>query len=222
MSSRTEAFAGYLKEIYRDYDALLENDHLITELRLSTLEVQPEQIISLSENFDIEDLVFLVLMEASQDAQDDLRDLLEDMRAATQAKHRLRTTAAKLRQRLEDAEQQERDEYHQRDERDRDFARLDFEMITQALLIVAAHQSDYQVQALADDLLLTRRRIRRAGTDDPVDPAKDQLDSLTELSEMESLRLQMALDRRSKFIEALSNVMKKMSDTNDAIIENLK
>jgi hypothetical protein len=36
------------------------------------------------------------------------------------------------------------------------------------------------------------------------------------------LRLQMALDRRSKFAEALSNLLKKQSDTAAAIIGNLK
>jgi hypothetical protein len=51
---------------------------------------------------------------------------------------------------------------------------------------------------------------------------KDSLDSLSEMGEMESLRLQMAMDRRSKFVEALSNIMKKISDTSETIIANLK
>lgn len=43
-----------------------------------------------------------------------------------------------------------------------------------------------------------------------------------ELSEAESLRLQSELDRTSKFLELLSNIMKKISDTADAITQNTK
>lgn len=51
---------------------------------------------------------------------------------------------------------------------------------------------------------------------------QSQLDSMNEMSEMTSLRLQMAMDRRSKFVEALSNMMKSISDTQDSIVQNLK
>ena len=46
--------------------------------------------------------------------------------------------------------------------------------------------------------------------------------SLIDASESESLRLQLAMDRESKFIETLSNLLKKMSDTSQGIVENLK
>jgi hypothetical protein len=48
------------------------------------------------------------------------------------------------------------------------------------------------------------------------------LDSMNEMSEMVSMRLQMAMDRRSKFVETLSNVLKKIADTQDAIVQNMK
>ena len=51
---------------------------------------------------------------------------------------------------------------------------------------------------------------------------QSRLDSLNELSEMTSLRLQMAMDRRSKFVTALSNVLKKISSTGETIIQNVK
>jgi hypothetical protein len=44
----------------------------------------------------------------------------------------------------------------------------------------------------------------------------------SEMSETESLRLQMTMDRRSKLIETLSNVLKKSSDTGDSVVQNLK
>ena len=54
------------------------------------------------------------------------------------------------------------------------------------------------------------------------DGLKDQFDSQSEMSEMTSLRLQMAMDRRSKFMQTLSNIMKKISSTEDTLAQNLK
>jgi chromosome segregation ATPase len=51
---------------------------------------------------------------------------------------------------------------------------------------------------------------------------KQELDSLSELGETESLRLQMAMDRISKMMSTLSNVLKKISDTAQSITQNLK
>lgn len=46
--------------------------------------------------------------------------------------------------------------------------------------------------------------------------------AVSDLGEMDSLRLQMAMDRLSKFYTTLSNIEKKVSDTQDQIIQNLK
>ncbi|MBI1961897.1 MAG: hypothetical protein HYS37_00850, partial [Candidatus Rokubacteria bacterium] len=54
------------------------------------------------------------------------------------------------------------------------------------------------------------------------DELKGKLDSLNEMSEMTSLRLQMMMDRRSKFISTLSSIMKRISDTQDTLVQNLK
>jgi WXG100 family type VII secretion target len=48
------------------------------------------------------------------------------------------------------------------------------------------------------------------------------LDSQSELGETESLRLQMAMDRMSKMMSTLSNLMKKVSDTSNGIVQNIK
>ncbi len=50
----------------------------------------------------------------------------------------------------------------------------------------------------------------------------NRLDSMSNMSETESLRLQMAMDRRSNILEALSNIMKKRSETEEDIIGNMK
>lgn len=42
------------------------------------------------------------------------------------------------------------------------------------------------------------------------------------MSDMQSLRLQMVMDRRAKAMSALSNILRKTSDTSDGIIQNIK
>jgi hypothetical protein len=70
----------------------------------------------------------------------------------------------------------------------------------------------------------TARRLAAAKEDQATakEELKEKLDSMDEMSEMESLRLQMVMDRRSKFMSALSNILKKISDTQDSIVQNLK
>ena len=54
------------------------------------------------------------------------------------------------------------------------------------------------------------------------DEVKGELDALSEMGEMESLRLQMAMDRMSKLMSTLSNILKKSSETGSRITQNLK
>ena len=46
--------------------------------------------------------------------------------------------------------------------------------------------------------------------------------NLGDISDTDSLRLQMAMDRMSQLMETMSNIMKKISATGDAIIQNMK
>ena len=43
-----------------------------------------------------------------------------------------------------------------------------------------------------------------------------------EMGEMESFRLQMAMDRLSKMMSTLSNLLKKIEDTADSLASNIK
>jgi len=65
-------------------------------------------------------------------------------------------------------------------------------------------------------------RIDKVALDAEVAAIKNQLDSKSEIGETESLRLQMAMDRMSKMMSTLSNILKKISDTAQSITQNLK
>jgi len=62
----------------------------------------------------------------------------------------------------------------------------------------------------------------QAELDAAIDALRQALDSMSEMGEMESLRLQMAMDRLSKVMSTLSNILKKISETANAITRNLK
>ncbi len=131
-------------------------------------------------NGDIEAISFIVMMEASRQAQDDLHDIMEQTKAANARK----------------AQQRE----------------------------AMAAQKDAQ-RALSDqaraEAAAASQRPRVACVDPPC-LSTPPMDSMSEMGEMESLRLQMAMDRRSKLLETLSNIMKKSSDTASTITSNLK
>jgi len=48
------------------------------------------------------------------------------------------------------------------------------------------------------------------------------VDGVSDVSEGESFQLQMSMDRRSKFLATLSNVMKKLDDTQSSLLANLR
>lgn len=58
--------------------------------------------------------------------------------------------------------------------------------------------------------------------DASIEELVDDLDAVSELGETESLRLQMAMDRLCKMMSTLSNMLKKLSDTQSSIVQNLK
>jgi hypothetical protein len=62
----------------------------------------------------------------------------------------------------------------------------------------------------------------KAELDAQVEQMKTDLDSMSEMGEMETLRLQMAMDRMSKMMSTLSNLLKKISDTQGSITNNIK
>jgi len=55
-----------------------------------------------------------------------------------------------------------------------------------------------------------------------LDSILSQVDSMGELSEEMTLRLQILMERRSKIIQTLSSILKKISSTADILVQNIK
>lgn len=74
-----------------------------------------------------------------------------------------------------------------------------------------------QLTRVNDSIALVKKDV-----DAIVDSMKNDLDNMSEMGETESLRLQMAMDRINKMMSTLSNILKKISDTQQSITQNLK
>ncbi len=71
---------------------------------------------------------------------------------------------------------------------------------------------------------ITRLKVNIKGIADKraVERVKDKLDALSEMGELEGLRLQMAMDRLSKLMATLEALLKKQAETQSGIVENIK
>jgi hypothetical protein len=103
------------------------------------------------------------------------------------------------------------------------------EAITFLVLMEAANsaQDDVKgimarVKAINVEKTSLRDSITKKNLADSRARAKRRLDSMSEMGEMESLRLQMAMDRLSKLMSTLSNLLKKASETATGITQNIK
>jgi|CXWL01.1.fsa_nt_gi hypothetical protein len=162
---------------------------------------------------DIEALCFLVLMQAAKSAQEDLKSIMAHVKAINSQKSKLRDVLSML------------NDKNQRITRIRlDSVRL-LSVQTQVLQRQNNPEKNQFIRTTTRDSLKSVRTtvpVSRAEIDEAKIKAGNDLDSMSEMGEMESLRLQMAMDRMSKMMSTLSNLLKKISGTQDSIIANLK
>jgi hypothetical protein len=64
--------------------------------------------------------------------------------------------------------------------------------------------------------------VKAAAIQAAIQTLQNALDSDNEISEMTSMQLQMLMDLRSELLEAASDIEKSMSDTNMAVVGNIK
>lgn len=153
---------------------------------------------------DIEALAFLVMMQAAKSAQEDLKAIMAKVKAINVQKAKQRELLSKMQQ-----------------QRTMTAIQLDsFKLLQNRTLALQQGRN-------ADSIKIVRssgrnQQVSKADIDAMKDKLKSDLDSMSEMGEMESLRLQMAMDRMSKMMSTISNLLKKISKTADDIVQNLK
>jgi hypothetical protein len=158
---------------------------------------------------DINALVAIVMMQEAKDSETDLRQMMAQVQSINSAKQKMR------------------------------------ELLSQTQLEVSSNSSLPATTpcqtALCKSLPSTLNEISSATSNmqKPVRisvPAKltyadvrtlptqlqSNLNSMNDMSETMQLQLQMAMDRQSKLIETLSNLLKKIDDTASNVIQNIK
>jgi hypothetical protein len=163
---------------------------------------------SLNTGEDIEAIVFIVLMGASKSAQDDLQAIMAAVKAIEDAKKKQRAILAQMEEEAAaHAAQSGSQVIGGSDGKTYDGVVADVSIPPRWLVV-----PKYKLPP----------SYTKAQLDAVVEAAKRDLDSLSDLGEEESLRLQLAQDRLSKLYSTLSNLLKKLSDTASAIVQNLK
>jgi hypothetical protein len=158
---------------------------------------------------DIEAMVLIVLMEATQDNQSDLQSVMEQMQKENEQKQELRQLI---------------------DEINKAEAGLSANQKSETCRSALCSSLPARVAALNALSGSTGKSVRLQAQANPSykqltalkAQANNALDSMNDVSETQSLELQMAMDRRSKLLEMMSNIEKAVSDTDSSIVQNLK
>lgn len=186
---------------------------------------------------DASEAAFLVLAMATKDMDDDLRMIMAEIKAANAAKQKLRDQIKDLNKWISEAMGEAGDHRESSDIDNTNSGKPAATAVrTQQPAKVPPPIRSASLQTVTSPVI--RLEYVKAPTIRPLPPRnsdvsvsslkshlddiKSQLDGLNELSEMTSLRLQMTMDRRSKFISTLSQMMKKTSTTQDVLVQNIK
>jgi len=160
-------------------------------------------------SMDIDALVQLVLAQCAKDTETDLKAMLNDLQKHQKQKAEMKAIKEELGKERASKERASTRPYDTLC--DSPNCRI-LEGRLRALAVQLPAKARFTIQPIATMGDLARVEASLKGS----------LDALSEMGEVESLRLQMAMDRMSKLMSTLSNLLKKASETSDAIIANLK
>jgi hypothetical protein len=160
-------------------------------------------------NINVTEATFLALVLATRDMEQDIKNMMEEVKTLTSAKQKLQDIAQRVNQ----------DAIRNASKKDSD---------------VCAPPECGGYQASIMEIVPVLKRVRNRKPLVFPEPAnigqlrklaedlKDNLDGMNEMSEMTSMRLQMTMDRHSKFISTLRELMKKISSTQETIRQKIK
>ncbi len=99
----------------------------------------------------------------------------------------------------------------------------DLMSLVQMVMMQCAKSNSDVLRDIMDELNRSREReCRRNNIDDAKETRHDGLDSMSDMSQLFQMRLQKYLDTYTKMFEMLSNVLKRIGETKDAIAQNIK
>ncbi len=180
-----------------------------------TLTIGTFPVLGDMSNADIEAIMFLVMSQAAKSADEDLKQVMQSVKEISARKDALRKQQEELKKFEANA---------------KDAVKNDPKIkvrIKVAKPKPKTSETKYlklPIAVLGPETKLPANvgSMSKQQLSDLEDSIKNDLDSMSEMGETESLRLQLAMDRLSKMMSTLSNILKKMSDTDSSIVQNIK
>jgi len=184
---------------------------------------------------DVSEAAFIVLSMATKDMDDDIRMILAEIKATNATKQKMRELIKELNGWIsqemskhpgsEDIDNEKTGKPGTTSRTARPTAKATAPPLRRIILETKTSRVihlEYVKAPVIPPLPPQNSGQTVSGLKSMLDDIKGKLDGLNEMSEMTSLRLQMTMDRRAKFIETLSNIMKKTSTTQETLVQNIK
>ena len=158
---------------------------------------------------DIEAMTFVVLMQAVNNSDQDLQQIMNETKAISGAKDRLRAAAQQA---------------------GRESASVNGATAKQPCRVQICQTLPGELREISASTAQTRHPVRlsppanltNGQLQQTVAQMNRELNSLTDLSQQLQFQLQTAMDQRSQLEQMASNVMKKQQDTSNSILSNMK
>jgi hypothetical protein len=184
-------------------DRLLQSNSPQNKARQVTFQAFPT--LANSSTADIDAVVFIVMSQAASDSQSDLQAVMSNMQAINAQKANLRNQINKVNS-LIDSEKPKapRKPYH-------------FKLALTPHLRLA-----YPILPPVKELPKNLPTLSQSNLQALLEQLQEEQNALADMSTQDQMMLQQAMQQASQFEEMLSNMLKSMSDTDSAIINNIK
>jgi len=186
-------------------------------------------------SMDVSEAAFIVLSMATKDMDDDIRMIMAEIRATNAAKRKMRELIKDLNGWIsqemskhsgsEDIDNEQAGKPGTTSRAARPAAKATAPPVRRMILETKTSpviHLEYVRTPIIPPLPPRNSSLTVSELRSLLDDIEGKLDGVNELSEMTSLRLQMTMDRRSKFIQTLSNIMKKIGSTQETLVQNIK
>jgi hypothetical protein len=189
----------------------------VTEKKLNEAEIKDMAaqygVLGSLNTLDIEAIIFFVLMQAVKSEQEELRAMLSKMKDINDQKKAIREALARLEEKKKPVTWVQLDSF---------MLLVNDQPFPQQVNPANTVQPERTTSIDTSKKPRTNSPVTKAEIDKVKEQLKSKLDSLRELGEKESMRIQALLDRMTTMINWLSNILKKISKAQNSIIQNLK
>ena len=162
---------------------------------------------------DIDVLIHLVMFELWEAEESALEEMLAEMHRMNQAKKKQREYINHLNKQKDRLKEKMRDEYQTLKKQG---------IIQKSPKMATTRHLQIRYPKTPAITYKNTKNMTLAELDRYLDEMENEMDSLGGISDELSLKLQILTERRSKIIQTLSNILKKISQTSDTIIANIK